>query len=697
MLSTPSLLARGARARSAAALLVLAVAGCDTNPATLAPTAADANLQSVPIALDLPTIALALGTAGSTLHAVRVGTQGVDTVAAVWRTADEQVVSVGNDGQLTPRSAGTTTVWARAGRDSASSTVTVTADGPEMQSNAGRLTISPSMALLSVGAARQFTVSGPAMTVVGTTTANTSTTTASTPGVKWTSSAPAVAGVSANGIVGPISPGVAVITATAGNVRASATVLVTAPHNATTRVDVAIMRFDGGSGSVMVSNGIPFARGAVTEATLNQVHVFVNGAEQAVFTRALGGRWPDGSLRAALVQFNYTIPNAQTIPGYIAIGGGARKMAAPAERPATPKPVAAALPTSPAYLISTGLAGAVYNPAATRAPTTMIAQYESDYVRLAALDWKQCGASWSCGRTAGYDRAFTLYQEWVRTADPTYWQHATTIAADYITGYLMPAHGQPAPWWSNSASVALHYWATGDERTRAYTHAMAMSLSAQARSTSDWRLGSNGPQMGDDRMRAKTLLALIDAHMIDAKSTAAPNPIDHDQQWFTQFDTPSVLPTAVSDILSTQAKSGAFGGTQYKGGQKAFMAGMLLNALTRYYDEVTPDSRIPIAIQRAIDYMWQNEWVSSAHGFKYCTVVVDKDNGDQPEPSLNNLIAPAYAWYYSRTGDARYATMVDEMLAGNTINGERNWWAASGKAFDQAFYHAFNVFQWRNR
>lgn len=694
MFPTSPLSARGARARSAAALLVvLAAAACDTNSSTLAPTAADNSLDGVGIFLDLPTVALALGSAGSTLHAVRPGSGGMDTVAAVWHSSDEHVVSVAGDGRLTPRGVGSTKVWARVGHDSVSSAVTVAPDGPAAQANAAGFVVKPNVAMLTVGTPQQLSASAPALSVASASASAA----ASAPTVKWTSSAPAVASVSSTGTVVPIAPGIAVITATANGARATSTVLVLAPRNAGSRVDVAVMRFDGGSGPVMVSNGVPFARGAVTAATLNQIHVFVNDAEQRVFTRALGGTWPDGSLRAALVQFDYNIPDARTISGYISIGGGARTLPAPAERAAVPTPVAAVLPTSSAYLISTGIASAVYDPTATRAPTTMIAQYEGDYVRLAAADWAQCGASWSCGRTAGYDRAYILYQEWVRTANPTYWQHASAIVANYIDDYLAPGRGFPAAWWANPEGTAVHYWATGDERTRGYVFSIASEMVYQTK-PGLYGLGTSPgwPQYGDDRARAKTLIAMMDMRRVDAKPTSTGPVMDGDATYMANYMAGVSLADAVSEVLSTQQASGAFGGTQYKGGQKAFMVGMLLEALTRYYDEVTPDPRIPVAVKRAIDYMWQNEWVSSAQGFKYCTVVVDADNGDDPMPSLNNLIAPAYAWYYNQSGDARYAAMVDQMLAA-TSSSTRSWWAASGKAFDQAFYHAFNVFQWRNR
>ena len=694
MSSTPSFFARGARARSGAALVVLATVACDTNtPHATDPTSAATNLNGVGMILDLPTVSLALSAAGATLHAMRPGADRIDTVAATWHSADEHVATVGPDGHVTPRALGTTTVWARVGHDSVSAAVTV-ADGPSMSANVAAVAVRPAVAMLSVGAPQQFsaTVQAAASSVAAAGTA------ASTPAVTWTSSAPAIAAVSSNGTVVPIAPGIALITATAFGMRATSTVMVTAPRaNAAARIDAAVMRFDGASGTVMVSNGIPFPRGAVTEATLNQVHLFVNGTEQAIFTRALSGRWPDGSLRAALVQFDYNIPNAQTITAYVTVGG-VRTLTAPAERAAVPTPIAAVLPTSPAYLIGTGLAGAVYNPATTRAPTSLIAQYESDFVRLAAGDWSQCGSNWSCGRTAGYDRPFILYQEWVRTGDPTYWQHASAIAANYIDNYLVPGNGAPAPWWSTSESVALHYFATGDERTRGYSYAMATSLMCQDRPTAQWRLGGDiASQLGDDRARAKVITALMDAQMIDAQPTATgPVMTGGDAMYCRQFMTSTVLQTAINDILSTQHASGGFGGSLYGGGQKNFMVGMLLSALVRYYEQVTPDTRIPTAVQRAADYMTANEWVASAQGFKYCTTAVDADDGNEPEPSLNNLIAPAYAWLYNRTGNAQYATMVDRLLQANATT-DRTWWAGSGKAFDQGFYRVFNTMQWRNR
>ena len=152
----------------------------------------------------------------------------------------------------------------------------------------------------------------------------------------------------------------------------------------------------------------------------------------------------------------------------------------------------------------------------------------------------------------------------------------------------------------------------------------------------------------------------------------------------------------MSLVLSSQQASGGFGGTLYSGGQKNYMVGMLLTSLVRYYDEVTPDARIQPAVKRAVDYMFATQWHADVLGMPYCSVDHGADcAGGYIIPDLNNLIVPAVAWYYYHTGDATFATRVDNLLQGDATG--RAWWQASGKSFDQGFYRVFNVMAWRNR
>jgi uncharacterized protein YjdB len=521
----------------------------------------------------------------------------------------------------------------------------------------------------------------------------------------WSSLTPEIATVDSTGLIAAIKGGSARVVAEVEGVADTADVTVTeplrvepttpveatpAPISVAGSVALTVVRFDGKSGVVKVSNGIPLPPGTLTERTVNQLHVFVDGVEQHIFAKPLAGRHADGSLRSVLVQFDYDVPRTGSVAAYFTIGGDRTDDVA--EREAEPAPAAAALPTSAEYLLSTKLSGSLMYAAGTPAATPLIAQYEADYARISDIDWKNCGVKWDCGRTAGYDRGFILYQQWMRTGDPKYWHHATYTVDDYVKKYVTPAAG-PAPWWSNSEGVALAYLLTGDEKSRTQLRKMAEVLAWMTAPIQSTGLGRN-PNIGDDRQRAKALLAMLDARLIDV---ATPQQGYAVSSIYSKHLGASTLDEGVTLVLGTQQANGAFGGTYYLGGQKNFMTGMLLTALIRYYDEVRQDPRIVTAVKRNIDYMWANDWDETLQGFKY----VSKDSTQEfprgqtkPEPGLNGLTVPAFAWYYSLTGDANVREMVDRQLAALTAT-ERKWWEASGKTFDQGFYRAFNVWAWR--
>jgi hypothetical protein len=102
-------------------------------------------------------------------------------------------------------------------------------------------------------------------------------------------------------------------------------------------------------------------------------------------------------------------------------------------------------------------------------------------------------------------------------------------------------------------------------------------------------------------------------------------------------------------------------------------------------------------VGRNLEYQWNSDWVPTPKGFKYVSVdsTLEAPSGQTlPQPGLNGLTVPAYAWYYSVTGDTKYRDMVDVQLQG-LADADRKWWEASGKAFDQAFDRMFNTLTWR--
>jgi hypothetical protein len=139
-----------------------------------------------------------------------------------------------------------------------------------------------------------------------------------------------------------------------------------APANS---VRLTVHRFDGGSGSLTISNGVPLPPGRVTPATLKDVRLLNNGIEQRIHVQGLG-RHQDNSYRALFLQFVMTVDTGQQ-PVVDLQFGTARKTV---DLPYTPHsmydglgnppnwwltqplgfglPRAVALPTDPNYLIA---------------------------------------------------------------------------------------------------------------------------------------------------------------------------------------------------------------------------------------------------------------------------------------------------------------------------------------------------------
>jgi hypothetical protein len=326
------------------------------------------------------------------------------------------------------------------------------------------------------------------------------------------------------------------------------------------------------------------------------------------------------------------------------------------------------------------------------ASDTAAAQWDADYRTAAAAAWARYTTDVRYHGIAFYEGWLSAYQWWLRTGDPVAWYRANRMTAAYVawlrTTFRLTTTGGlgVSPWLSNTEALALHYVATGDPSIRALVGQMAENLGAQTRDGfkefppdgNGFRLG--GPR-GDDRGRARTLMAFMDAQKV-----AAP---------FTPYYTNSALAKGIRDVLSTQHANGSFGGTTYLGGQKNYMVGLLLTALVRYYDEVTPDPKVATAVRRAVAYAWATQWVDSAQGFKYVSVDSTSEGVGQtkPQPSLNGLLVPGFAFAAATAPDsaerATYRRALDKMASGVRTN-RRNWstWV---EQFDQAYYRVMNA------
>ena len=131
------------------------------------------------------------------------------------------------------------------------------------------------------------------------------------------------------------------------------------------------------------------------------------------------------------------------------------------------------------------------------------------------------------------------------------------------------------------------------------------------------------------------------------------------------------------------------------GAAHPFMVGLVLETVIHYYDmtvaEGHPDYRVPPVVKRALDALWRDYYVASTHAFRYT-------HWDIPTVDtwsvLNDLVAPAYAWYWNHTGDAASLSRGDDLFQHTfDVPGDVTWY---GKGFSQIYKWSFDYVRWRS-
>jgi hypothetical protein len=493
--------------------------------------------------------------------------------------------------------------------------------------------------------------------------------------ISWSTSAPAVASVSTEGSVTALSAGTATITATTNGKSAGTAVTVIAPSQTPPggaasgiHIPLRIQRFDGGSGTVQVSNAIPLAPGLLMPAATKNVQLFVNGIEQPIYVEVLQGRHADGSLRSILVQFNASIPAGQVLNGELAIGSA--RTTTDLARPTTGRstPAAVALPTDPNYLVSTDLVGPTLSADSTALAGGAFARYDADFSQWADYQWTYSGADWSSGNY--YDRAAIYYAFWVRTGNPEYWRRGTLMAVNYRTGYLEPNNYGSSAHWSLLDGLERHYILTGDDSSRHAVAAVANVLNA------GWYW--NNLSANDTRIKARMLMSYLLAWRINADTMGS---------YYAD-----VLRTGLPKMLATQSADGAYRDSVFCNQSSAYMTGMFNDALIQYYTYFSPDPRIPSAVKRSADWLSAHQWVDSAQAFTYISGDCPSDAaGPTLAGDLNNLIVNTFAWTYATTKDPTYKTMADKIFVGAQVNG----FPSGTKQFNQEYTTSYRYLAYR--
>ena len=125
-----------------------------------------------------------------------------------------------------------------------------------------------------------------------------------------------------------------------------------------------------------------------------------------------------------------------------------------------------------------------------------------------------------------------------------------------------------------------------------------------------------------------------------------------------------------------------------------FMLGLAMRPLIRWY-LISHDERIPYVIKLLLDRLWGDWYDQQAHHLsanpepegERCTSDCQKYTGSM----LNDLLAPAFAWYWRLTGDDPYRVRGDDLFS--HVFAEGNPW--SGKEWSQVYYWSWDFVGWR--
>lgn len=429
-------------------------------------------------------------------------------------------------------------------------------------------------------------------------------------------------------------------------------------------ISLSVQRLAVGCGAVRVSSGIPLPPGKVTAAQLSQLSVFVGGQEQRLYVEALKGTHPDGSLRSVLIQFDQPLTYGTPVSGELVLGQ-ARGTSDISKSVDSDGAAAIALPTDPDYLVSSQLVGPTLTVSATAQLSPDFQKYEDDFRAFADVHWKNEAANWEGNY---YDRALIYYAWWIRSGNVEYWKRATAIALNYRNEYLEASNYHASAHWQQIEGIELHYLLTGDEASRS-----AVGRVADVFNTPYYmgNLSDLTAEM-DNRIQARTLMALLTAWKLKAESQAGAN-------WAT------LLPKALTDILASQDASGAYRFVHIQCGHNLpFMVGLLNDALIKYHTYFNADARIVVSIQKSVDYMWAKDWISAEQAFVYLDGPCD-GMGNGPAPDLNNLLVSGYGWVYRQTGNAAYRDRADQIFAGAVAKA----WLDGSKQFNQNYTSSY--------
>lgn len=319
---------------------------------------------------------------------------------------------------------------------------------------------------------------------------------------------------------------------------------------------------------------------------------------------------------------------------------------------------------------------------AVRALGPAFDKYETDFADGQQWLWDYYGPS---GYQANfYDRASAYYVWWARTGRPEYLERANVLAVQDRNYIRDVQKYYPQPFMMAPDGIALHALVTEDPETRDFVARLAYDL-AEPRTYWSKSMGDKTNPDQDARGQARVISALLNAVVLGVKPYR-PNGVD--------FDARAHLAHLIGEALSWQQQDGSYRYVTACGTSKAYMTGMLNDVLIRYYDTVEQDPRIPDAVKRAVDFLWDHQYDAQKRGFKYIDVPCPAPNNPETDDvyaDLNGLIVSGFGFVARETGDHTYLERGDLLFQASN----EAMWRAGPKNFNQNYVSSYRYLSLR--
>lgn len=452
-------------------------------------------------------------------------------------------------------------------------------------------------------------------------------------------------------------------------------------------IDIALVADKGAADNAVVSLGVPFPQGVLTDEKLLALK---NAAGSSVdFAASVLAKWPaDGSIRSILVAFKATLASGAKETWKLDYGGAQGKTVTGLA--ANPDgPVAALL--SADWYAGSRVSGVILPVAQNK----RFAKYDTGLASaFAEIDYANEGVN--CGSTTAhrtyYDGPHAQYQRFLRSGDTAHYRSARAEAvwfrANEVTFYadrkLAVQVCQSDGWtpdeaidWSvlrrmTSQGNLDDYLLTGDPAARevvlAFGEAYRQNLPALTS-------GSNPQIEATERNLAWTLMGLDSYYALDARDevkSAMVALVDRAVAWQNRGTT-GALEHDINRPDPEECDDGP-------NGASPFMTSLLVDGVMDYW-LLTGDTAKAEPLVRKLAAWYETKAITSdGLAFRYLWNCLDNDYDDSSTADLNLLIGHVFGAAYVLTKDVHWLDFGDTIAE----SGVENLFAERPKQWNQA-------------